>query len=138
MCLKYRVVNQERVHIKIRDTLSTAFQIITFLLQIPSSLPRSILLTNEIRHSTSGNACFQADMTVNNLIDGYAPYLFTNKSGTGEKECPTQINILRDFGTPSAYFDGHHQKVKRKGILVIVVMAAVVLTIVILIAIWQK
>ena len=95
-------------------------------------------------------------MTLDDLINGD---VFWGKDGSGGAgstvECPTQIYI-RDSDTPSSasgssspsgpsaalcpsgYFDKHHQKVKRKGILFILVMASVVLTIVFLLIIAHK
>ena len=70
---------------------------------------------------------------MDNIINGNVQ---TRKAG-GE-DCPIQINILQKFGSPTVPFDKHHQKVKRKGIYLIMVMAGVVLTIVILIMIWNK
>ena len=90
-------------------------------------------------------------MTMDDLINGD---VFRGKGGSGGAdstvECPTQIYIDSDQDSdtpssgalcpscPSGHFDKHHKKVKRKGILFIVVMAGVVLTIVFLLIIAHK
>ena len=110
--------------------------------------------TNTTRHKLNKTTCFKSHMTIDDLINGD---VFLGKGGSGGAdstvECPTQIYILRDSDTPSSasgpsgalcpscpsgHFDKHHKKVKRKGILFIVVMASVVFTIVFLIVIWHK
>ena len=88
----------------------------------------------EIRYNISNGDCLKTEITVKNLIDGD---VYVSKGGA--TECSQQVNILRNYGTPSKYFDKHHQKVKRKGIKFICVMAIVIIAIVILVKIiWSR
>ena len=88
----------------------------------------------ETRYNLSGEKCLKSEITVENLIDGD---VFMSKSGV--TECPRQGNILHNSRTMSKYFDTHHQKVKRKGIVFICVMAIVIIAIVILVKIiWRR
>ena len=80
--------------------------------------------------------CLKSNITVDNIINGYDDDVQAKKD-EGE-DCPIQINILHSFGSPTVPFDSHHKEVKRKGIYLIMVMASVVLTIVVLIIIWNK
>ena len=86
----------------------------------------------EKRYNITGEECLKPEITVENLIDGD---VFMSKSGVNE--CPRQVNILRR--TSSKYFDKHHRRVKRKGIVFISVMAIIVIAIVILVKIiWTR
>ena len=88
----------------------------------------------EKRYDIGGEMCLKSEITVESLIDGD---VFISKSSV--TECPRQVNILRNYGTPSKYFDNHHRRVKHKGIVFICVMAFIIIAIVILVKIiWRR